>query len=453
MKKQLLLCGLIFCSAALAGAQEATDTCQVSKGKLQVMKVTPKISEILKRGRQHEVRSRNISKFVIGNPDNQNFMLSVGGQLNVVMGGDIGNNLYKQSDAGISFITSAIPVPATVGHKGDFYINPINGYVDLQIVGMGGTDNEVSGYFKVGTNGITTSLALQRAYLSWRGITAGLKLTLFQDDYACQPPTIDPEGPSGEVSAAVYELSYKSKSYKGFRFAAGLDIPTYYNANGYYKGHDYTSFDNQLVSITDYDQYVPDVPLWAEYSFSPWNRIRVSGIVRNFLYKDVVANKTKDVVGWGVMLSGNIQPAKKWILYYQAAYGKGIGNYIQDIAGHPYSFVPDNEKPGELKASPMLGANLGVTFNATSKLQFNAVISTARIWDVKDYAIPTADDDANVTSQSMDYKYAVYGAVNCFYNFNSFLQGGIEYLYGHRETWNAGGADDHRIQAQLSFSF
>ena len=423
---------------------------------MQIMRTTPEIADILNHSRPHEPRAIPTPKYVLANPNNNNFILTLGGQLNVIMGGDIGNNLYKQSGAGISFVTSQIPVPSVRGKRGDFFICPIDGYVDLQVVGFGNTKNEVTGYLKIGTNGVNTNLTLQRAYVTWRGLTAGLKLTLFQDDYACQPPTIDPEGPSGCISAATYEVSYKSKSYNGFRFAAGLDVPSYNSSNGYYRGPDYYTgkdkegkpiqvTNGEKVSATNYDQYIPDVPLWVEYSFSQWNRIRLSGIVRNFLYRDLVNDKSRDALGWGVMLSGNIQPAKKWIIYYQFAYGEGIGAYLQDIAGHPYSFVPDAKAPGKMKASPMLGANLGVSFNPTSKLQFNAMFSESRIFDVRDYA--------NAQSESLNYKYALYGAVNCFYNINSFLQLGVEYLYGHRQTWNIHGADDHRIQTQLSFTF
>ena len=39
------------------------------------------------------------------------------------------------------------------------------------------------------------------------------------------------------------------------------------------------------------------------------------------------------------------------------------------------------------------------------------------------------------------------------YKLNSWLQAGIEYLWGHRETWNIGGAHDSRIQTQLAFTF
>ena len=443
--KNALLITLSLMLPAMAFAAESVDTTDIKEGKkLEFGRTTPEVKEILDRTRPHESNSIPTPKFALKSGNN-NFIMTIGGQLNLITGGDMGNNLYNQGGAGISFVTSQIPVPATEGKKGDFYINPFNSFVDMQVVGFANTANELSGYFKIGTNGINSTIVLQRAYLTYRGFTGGMKLTLFQDDYACQPPTIDPEGPSGCVSNVAYELSYKSKSYNGFRFALGLDVPTFYSSNGYYRGTDYKKFSDKQVSTTDYDQIMPDIPAWVEYSFSQWNRIRLSGILRNFRYKDLVANTARNETGWGVMLSGNVQPASKWILYYQAAYGKGIGSYIQDIAGHPYSFIPNPEKPGRMQASPMLGANIGVTFNPTSKLQFNAMFSEARIWDVKDYA--------NAGTEADNYKYALYGAVNCFYNINSFLQVGVEYLYGHRQTWNIGGANDSRLQAQLSFTF
>lgn len=372
--------------------------------------------------------------------------MTIGGMINPILGYDIGNNLYKQAGAGISFVTSAIPVPAQKGHKGDFYINPINGSVDLQVVGLAGTPDEISGYVKAGTDGITSSLVLQRAYVSWRNITAGMKLTLFQDAYACQPPTIDPEGPSGCVSNVAYEIGYTSPSYNGFRFAAAVDMPSFYSSKGYYRGKDYPEFDG--VQVTDYadaEQLVPDIPLWVEYSRSQWNRIRLSGIIRNFAYRDLVADKTRHMVGWGVMLSGNLNPVKPLIFYLQLAYGKGIGNYLQDIAGKPLSFIPDDSRPGRMTASPMMGANVGVTYNVNSRLQFNAMFSESRIWHVGAYA--------DNLPEAQNYKYALYGAVNCFYNITPYLQWGIEYLWGHRQTWNIGGAHDSRIQTQLAFTF
>lgn len=270
-------------------------------GKVVIERTTPEIKEILDRTRPVENRAIPTPKFNIHTAD-KSFILTVGGQINPIIGYDIGNNLYKQPGAGISFVTSAIPVPATAGHKGDFFINPINGNIDLQVVGLQGTPNEITGYVKVGTNGIDTDIVLQRAYITYRGFVAGMKLTLLQDDYACQPPTIDPEGPSGCVSNVAYEISYKSKSYDGFRFAIGLDMPTFYSSNGYYRGKDYPEEDGKQV-IGTAEQLIPDIPAWVEYSFSQWNRVRLSGILRNFAYRDLEAGKTRHMAGWGAMLS------------------------------------------------------------------------------------------------------------------------------------------------------
>ena len=413
---------------------------------LKVELTSPEVAKILSAAKAQEpVGTTHAPAFVVRSSTNS-FIATIGGEVNPILGWDIGNNLYKQDGAGISFVTSQIPVPARAGHKGDFFINPINGFLDLTIVGLHGTPNEITAYIKAGTNGITPSFVLQRAYLTYRRFTAGMKLTLAQDCYACQPPTIDPEGPSGCVSNVAYEIGYTSKSYKGFRFAAAIDYPTYYSSKGYYRGKDYPSFDNQQVAnYADAEQLIPDVPAWVEYSFGPWNRIRVTGIMRNMAYRDLVADKTRHKFGWGVMLSGNFQPCKPVILYYQAAYGKGIGSYLQDIAGKPLSFIPSDNDPGKLTATPMMGLNIGISVNATKKLQFNAMFSESKIWNVKNYA--------NALPESQNYKYALYGAVNCFYNITPYLQWGIEYLWGKRQTWNIGGAHDSRIQTQLAFNF
>lgn len=413
--------------------------------KIEFKRTDSTVREILLRNRDEEPRDIPAPAFVVKSQNN-NFIMTIGGNVSVIMGGDIGNNLYKQDDAGISFVTSAIPVPATAGHKGDFYINPLNGYLTFQVVGLAGTPNEISAFIKAGTNGVNSSLALQRAYLTWRGITAGMKLTLAQDGYACQPPTIDPEGPCGCLSAVAYEIGYTSKSYNGFKFAAALDLPSFYSSNGYYRGHDYPKFDGtQVANYADAEQVIPDIPAWVEYSFSEWNRIRLTGLLRNFAYRDLVESKTRHMVGWGVMLSGNVQPVKPVTLYYQVVYGQGIGAYMQDIAGKPISFVPDDAHPGRMHASPMLGANIGVSYNPTAKLQFNAMFSESRIWDVADYC--------NALPETQNYKYALYAAVNCFYNITSYLQVGLEYLWGQRMTWNMGSAHDNRLQAQIAFNF
>ncbi len=411
------------------------------------------VQDILKKDRPNEATAIPVPHFAVRTSDNK-FVMSIGGQINPIIGTDFGNDLYEVDGAGIGFVTGMIPVPAMSGKKSDFYINPLNANIDFQVVGFGGTKNQITGYLKFGTNGESTAIMLKNAYVSWRGITAGLKTTLFEDGVAASPPTIDPQGPSGMISTSSYEVSYVSPSFKGFRFAVGLDIPNYYTSNGVYRGHDFKTWREEeiegkpVVDPEAYNQNVPDIPMWVEYAASDYNRIRLSGIIRNFSYRDLLEGKRRTSVGWGVMLSGNLNPVQPLILYMQAAYGKGIGAYLQDISGQPLSFIPEDSKPGHMTPSPMMGVTLGATYNINKKWQVNAVASESRIWSVAPYAEAAADSPDNINN----YRYGFYFAGNVFYNISSYLQVGMEYLYGRRGTWNAGTAHDNRIQMQVMFT-
>lgn len=430
--------------ASCATAASADDS--IGSNRLEFVKVKSDVAEILQRTRPSEPHSVPVPKFAVKSANN-NFILTIGGVVSPILGFDFGNNLYRQDGAGINFVTQAIPVPALRGHKGDFYVNATaNTMVDMQIVGLANTSNEIAGYVKLGTDGLTNQVKFKRAYVTYRGITAGVKPTLLQDNDACQPPTIDPEGPCGLVGATAYGVEYRSRDYNGFRFAAALEMPSFYSSNGIYRGKDYAEYDNkQVADYGDAEQMVPDIPMWVEYTFSPNNRVRLSAILRTFSYRDLLDNKTRHREAWGLMLSGNLSPASPLVFYYQAAYGKGIGNYIQDIAGLPVSFVPDDERPGHMTATPMAGFTLGASYQPNSRLQFDLVGSHTRMWDAGAYC--------RALDPSQNYRGAWYVAANCFVNITSYLQWGIEYLWGYRRTWDHTGAHDSRLQTQLAFSF
>lgn len=412
------------------------------------------LSKIIGKDRPQAASEIPVPHFAIHTPDNK-FILTIGGQINPIIGVDMGNDLYRQNGAGSYFVTNSIPVPSLAGKRSDFFINPYNSAIDLQVVGMGGTSDQITGYLKFGTDGNSANVTIHQAYVSWKGLTAGKKLTLMQDQNACQPPTIDPEGPSGNVSNFAYELSYVSPSFHGFRCAIGLDLPSYSTSSGRYLGNDFRKWESKEVEgqtvcdPTYYNQDIPDIPLWVEWSASENNRVRLTGIIRNFTYRDLISESKKRTLGWGVMLSGNLNPVNPLVLYLQAVYGKGIGAYIQDIAGLPLSFIPDDSHPGKMTATPMAALNFGATYNFSSRWQANAVVSHTRIWDVGEYASIAATEPGNFNN----YRYAVYAAANVFFNISSYFQVGLEYLYGSRATWGSGSASDNRLQTQFMLTF
>lgn len=410
------------------------------------------VYHILNKDRSKDVNEIPVPHFAIHTANNK-FVMSIGAQINPIIGMDLGNALYKNDDAGINFIPASIAVPAQRDARSDFYINALNADVDLQVVGFGGTANQITGYVKFGTNGVDNSLKLKKAYVSWRGLTAGRKNTLFQDDAVC-PPTIDPQGPNGYVSTTVEEISYVSPVWSGFNFGIGLDIPSYYTSSGVYRGKDYLS-QNRMVreGITGVDpdgvsMQVPDVPMFVQWGCSDLNRIRLGAILRPMLYKDLINDHRRCSLGWGLSLSGNINPVEPLVFYLEATYGKGIGAYIQDTQGLPLSFTPKEGQAGHMTPTPMMGWLAGLTYNISPKWQFNAMASQARVWKVGPYANGQADNPGEYNN----YRYGYYGAANVFYNLSSYLQFGIEYLYGYRATWNGQFGHDNRAQFQIMFS-
>lgn len=455
MKAQFL--GLLACSAIVASpalAQDKKEKTNDPGNRVSFVKTSQDstVYKILEKDRSKDVNDIPVPHFAIHTANNK-FVMTIGAQINPIIGGDLGNDLYRNDDAGINFIPSCIPAPSQPDRKSDFYINALNADVDLQVVGFGGTGDQITGYVKFGTNGVDNDLHLKKAYVSWRGLTAGRKNTLFQDDAVC-PPTIDPQGPNGYVSTTVEEISYVSPVWGGFNFGVGLDIPSYYTSSGVYRGKDYlsksrlvregiTGVDPEGVSMT-----VPDIPLYVQWGASALNRVRLGAIVRPMLYKDLINDHRRATVGWGLSLSGNVNPVEPLVFYLQATYGKGIGAYIQDTQGLPLSFTPKDGEAGHMTPTPMLGWLAGVTYNINPKWQVNAMASQARVWKVGPYAEAQAQNPGEYNN----YRYGYYGAANVFYNLSSYLQFGAEYLYGYRSTWSGQCGHDNRIQFQIIFT-
>lgn len=443
----------VLMTSSYAAAQDIPEVNDPKENQISFVKTNQDttVYKILEKDRSKNTNEIPVPHFAIHTANN-NFVMTIGAQINPIIGVDLGNALYKQPDAGINFVPSQIPIPAVPGRKSDFFINALNASIDLQVVGFGGTDNQITGYIKLATNGNDKNIELNKAYLTWRGLTAGLKHSLFEDENVI-PPTIDPQGPNGLVSNSVYEFGYESPSFKGFKFGIGLDMPSYSSASGHYWGKDYkiwNGHDIEGIPVCDPEFYsfqIPNVPLYAEWAKDAGNRVRLSGIVRPMNYRDLLHEHRKTTVGWGLSLSGNITPVEQLTFSLQATYGKGIGAYIQDLAGMPISFVPKNEHPGHMTPTPMMGWCAAVTYNINPKWQINVMASQAHLWSVSEYALHEAEE-----GEINNYKYGYYGAANVFYNISSYLQLGLEYDYGYRKCWNYGSGHDNRLQFQVMFS-
>lgn len=414
------------------------------------------VYSILVKDRPRSFRDTPVPHFAIHTSDNA-FIMTIGGKIQPIIGWDFGNDLYETPGASGGFVTNQIPVPARRFKKSDFYINALNSNITMQIVGFGGRKNQITGFIKIGTDGYKNPLKLKIAYVKWRGFTAGMKKTLFQDEDANMPVMIDPQGPSGAVDATSYMLSYETPDYNGFRAAIGVEVPTFNTSDGRYLGKDYKEFGGKdilnqpVVDPSAYNQLVPDIPMFVEWAKDNDNRIRLSGLIRTLNYRDVLNNRHRTTVGWGVQLSGNWTPVSQLSFAGQAVYGKGIGNYILDLAGIPLSFTPKSSNPGALTPTPEMGLVFSATWNINKQWQINAVYSMSRMWNVGAYALSESESGSN-PHPTYNYRYANYAGANVLYKISSFLQVGAEYLYGQRHTWYRGQAHDNRLSFDVCFT-
>lgn len=362
----------------------------------------------------------NLPRFaIIGK--NRQFYLGIGGQFLGEAVFDWGDNMPST----LNFTPSSMSA-RTPGNGGSLGFAWQSSSIHMNFVAMPNTTNQLGIYFK---GNFTTDGGFQASHLyaKYRGLTAGYTNSAFTDG-AAMPFTIDNEGPNGYPSVTLFTAYWTQNFGKGFSGAIGIDAPT---------GDFTTAADAKYVS-----QRIPAVPLYVQYGYNGGNdHIRLSGLVRPMQYRNMAAGHNSTLVGLGVQLSGITQIAGPVSLTYNAAYGRGIADYIQDDNGMGIDATP-SVKAGELTMARTLGVTGGLAFNFSSKVSANLVYSHVTNW--------LGD---NAAAQPDQYRYGDYVAANVVYNVNRFLSAGIEYDYGHTKSFAGDPLHSNRIQAQLAVTF
>lgn len=356
------------------------------------------------------------------------FYIGIGGTLKLTVGEDWGAPLDNPNE----FITSDIE-PAAPGSKSKFQLSAMQSSLYLNFVALPNSENKIGAF--IGMNFLNDYVpVLQYAYLQWRGLKGGYDYSTFSDNGA-MPPTIDYEGPNSATAFPVPMVSYTHKFGKNKAWSAtvGLEFPQYS-----------ISTNNYTSTVT---QGAPDIPVALKYS---WNKgqdwIKGSAILRNMNYRNVAAEKNVDVAGWGVELSGTAEITPKLRGFWTGVYGVGIDSYIQDLNGLHMDLTPRGTA-APLKASKAWGAFGGLQYNFS-----DAVYASASYSHVRNYASPWANSISN-TEWGGQYKYAQYAVANVFWNINSILTTGIEYIYGRRVNNDCTQAHTNRLQAMIQVSF
>lgn len=331
-------------------------------------------------------------------------------------------------DNGPLFIPFDIPVPMNPAQRNQFGASANHTTIFMQLVGT----TEHFGNYQVyvqtnfSGNGATGyGLKLKQAYLSLGYVTAGLARSTFVDGSA-GTPVIDDQGPAGEMSAKNILLQFRPQFNRFWSAAISIENPdASYTVNS---------------STEAIKQRFPDIPAYVQYQWHGGkSHIRLSGLLRNLSYRDLTYSKNHFVTAWAAQLSGMIAFNKYATIFYQGAFGRGYGRYLNDLAGQGYDLIPDGIS-GKLKAPQTMNFEVGMRLNLSSSAFLAASYSQVRVYGQQALG-PSA------------YRYGQYVSVTGFYDIVPDLRIGLEYLYGNRADLSRVHGHANRITGMLQYSF
>lgn len=423
---QLLGCSVLLCGTALTSSAAVTDATDSVPERAIVLTN----GEISPSQLEHIAMMYSRENLAFEDPSAPRFLfLDKKGKVALGIGGNLKAIAMYDFDGAVNengFTTFDIPVPLNPGQRQRLGATAAASSIFLKLVTAPTRLGRVIVYFQTdfkGDNG-GYGVRVKQAYVSVGNLTAGKARSTFSDAPA-MAPTIDDQGPSGQVTAKNLLIQYKTPSYRGLSGAISLEIPS----AGY-------TVNEATRSIA---QRFPDIPAYVQYAWDGGDsHVRASGILRQLSYRDLTDNRNRFETGWGVQISGVSKIVGGLQIFGHYTYGKGIAHYINDLADADLDLIPGSEN-GRMTAPGVAGWTAGARYDFTRNFFVTGSYSQARL-----YNSPRLGADT--------YRYGQYAAVNAFYDLGD-LRLGVEYLYGSRKNIDRQDGHANRIEALVQYSF
>lgn len=320
-----------------------------------------------------------------------------------------------------------IPVPLDPSQRQRFGADASQSTIFLKLVTRPTKYGRFTAYMQTGFTSAADGyrLKLKQAYISIGHVTAGLARSTFADGES-QAPTIDSQGPSGQITAKNMLFRYTADFGHGFSGAVSIENPS----------ASYTLSGSSTESIA---QRVPDLPFYLQYAWNSESHVRLSFIYRALSYRDMVNAENRIASGWGMHLSSVGDICGPLGYFGHVAYGKGIARYINDLSDNGYDLVPSGTV-GRLKAPGALAWTVGLSYNFTKCFFMTANCSHVRVYDCS-------------TLGSDSFRADTYAAVNGFYNLTGDFRLGVECVLGRRQDYSRTTGHANRIEAMMQYNF
>lgn len=329
---------------------------------------------------------------------------------------------------GMDFNTYLIPVPKTPETMRQLDATAAGSAIFFNLMGRHTPIGDYRVYIEGGFTGYgNRGFKLKKAWFEIRDFTLGLTKSTFSDP-AAQPGVLDPAGANGRVEKNNVLIRYMHTWRNHWTVAGSVEYPS--------------SHPSEQENVTEkLPDYVPDIAAFGQFQ---WNRgmshVRLAGIFRSMAYRDLVENRNRHSIGWGVQLSSVVRVGRILTLYALGSVGQGIASYTGDLSSGDYDLLANPDHSGELYAPNTVSATAGAKVQITPKLSSTVCLSTLRHF--------TKDNPNDDT-----YKYGQYFALNVAYDITSRIQAGLEYLAGKRKNCSGEAGNANRGLASLTFSF
>jgi hypothetical protein len=425
MRKISFLIPVFFMFAQINSyAQEQTDPEEITLKIISTKDKGISIVEDFHETMNQHVREPKAPRFLLYDQKRE-VAFGIGGFVRVRTAYDLGGSLSNS----FGFIPSDISVPVNPLTKNGFNMDASKSTIFFKLLGNNSDIGQYQAYVAGRFTGPGNSFAWTDIYVTLMGFTVGHTWSTF-NDLSAVPPTVDFQGPNGAAEMRTTQIRYSRNINKNLSFAIAAELP---KTTG--------TFVPQQTAETS--QRIPDIPAYLQYNWGNKleSHIRLSGVMRNMNYYDLLTSKTETQTAFGGQLSTNIEFSSLLEFYGQVTYGKGIEQYINDLSGNGLSLVRNPNRAGKMDAQEALAWFAQMQFNLTKSVFTTVGYSQAKLFP---------KDGAALGSQ---YRYGQYVVGNVFYNFGSDFQLGLEYLWGNRVNMNGDKAPANCIQTLIQFNF
>lgn len=325
------------------------------------------------------------------------------------------------------FIPYDISVPANKARRRKLGTTPAGTTLYFQVLGSNKALGNYQLHIEANFNGYQSrDFNLKKAFATVNDWTVGYTNSTFSDP-AGTPPLVDGQGPNAEVRTTAVLLRWMRAVSRHWEVAASLEMPqAQVGAN-----------DSTTMAI---DDWLPNVAAFVQYGWGFNEQVRLSGVLRSLPYRDLLTEKNRNRMGWGVQLSSVSRPFKPLTVYATVNAGQGYGSMTNDLLMGRFDLVDDPNRAGRMYAPFAYGWFGALQYYLISNVFVSVTFGQMNYKPRKEVAGTT-------------YKYGLYSAVNLFWYMTPRIQVAGEFNWGKRQNFNGEHNQARRISLMAQFAF